>query len=427
MRIKNILNMVSIIRLPIGIVCVALLVHGCAQRPWVSDRFDQPEQALDPKERLKVYDKKLSEMLAVGRCVMNSKRSVARLVEEDAEIQLHDFPGYYRNLRDRQQALIADRRRIREVVAYTTPDENNLLVPYSHLSPFATLWYDTITPSDWRDIDDRYAQLIEFLEDMSNHTVVNYGRMLVEDPATDRSALLKPLLCTTAITELVVGVRLDYPKFFDQEDRSSDRPDKVVEPSNWLQRVTNMVPRMKNLVASTMAPSHVELANRIGGYRAECGCYAQAQAHYRTLGARFFRQHERYGDPLCGAVNGAEIAELESNLRRYVSQTNRLQRDASDFLGRFAQAEDDPLDIRSSDFLMSQLDADSRSLFNVARAQFSSAQSNRTNSSLQHAKEALICLYDAKASASGRLYLAAEFVEEDVEKELDITSEANWQ
>jgi hypothetical protein len=344
-------------------------------------------------------------------------------VEEDAEIQLHDFPWYYRNLRDRQQALIADRQRIREVVAYTTPDENNLLVPYSHLSPFATLWYDTITASDWRDIDNRYAQLIDFLEDMSEHTAVNYGRMLVEDPATDRSALLKPLLCTTAIAELVDGVRLDYPKFFDQQDRSPDKPEKVVEPSSWLQRVTNMVPRMKNLVVSAVAPSHVELANRIGGYRAECGCYAQAQAHYRTLGARFFRQHERYGDPLCGAVNGAEITELEGNLRRYVSQTNRLQRDANDFLGRFVQAEDDPLDTRSNDLLMSQLDADSRSLFNVARAQFSSAQRNRTNSSLQHAKEALVCLYDAKARASGRLYLAAEFVEE----ELDITSEANPQ
>ncbi len=426
MRIKNILNMVSTIRLSIGIVCVALLVNGCAQRPWVSDRFDEPERALEPKERLKVYDKKLSEMLAVSRCVMNSKRSVARLVEEDAEIQLHDFPWYYRNLRDRQQDLIADRQRIREVVAYTTPNENNLLVPYSHLSPFATLWYDTITPSDWRDIDDRYAQLIKFLDDMSEHTAVNYGRMLVEDPATDRSALLKPMLCTTAITELVDGVRLDYPKFFDQEDRASDKPEKVekiVEPLNWFQRITNMVPRMRNLVASTIAPSHVELANRIGGYRAECGCYNQAQAHYRASGARFFRQHERYGGPLCDAVNGAEIAELETNLRRYVSQTNRLQRDASDFLGRFAQAEDDPLDIRISDFLMSRLDADSRSLFNVARAQFSSAQGNRTLSSLQHAKEALICLYDAKASASGRLYLAAEFVEE----ELDITSEANPQ
>jgi hypothetical protein len=421
MRIKNILNMGSIIRLPISIVCVALLVHGCAQRPWVMDHFDEPEQALDPKKRLKVYDKKLSEMLAVGRCVMNTKRSVARLVEEDAEILLLGFPWYYRNLRDRQQALISDRQRIREVVAYTTPDENNLLVPYSHLSPFATLWYDTITPSDWRDIDDRYAQLIHFLNDMSEHAATNYGRMLVEDPATDRSALLKPLFCTSAITELVDGVRLDYPKFFDQEDRASDKPEKVVEPSNWFQRITNMVPRMKNLVASTIAPSHVEVANRIGGYRAECGCYTQAQAHYRTSGARFFRQHERYGDSLCGAVNGAEIAELESNLRRYVSQTNRLQRDASDFLGRFAQAEDDPLDIPFSDSLMSRLDADSRSLFNVARAQFSSAQRNRTLSSLQHAKEALICFYDAKASALGRLYLAAEFVEEG----LDIKSEAN--
>lgn len=419
MHIKKTIDIFSIIRLQI-IVLGMLLIQGCALPSWTSERFDQPEQALDPKQRLQVYDKKITKMLTVGRCVMNSKRSVARLVEEDAEIQLRDFPGYYRKLDERQQALIADRQRIREVIDYTTPNKNNLLVPYSHLSPFATIWYDTITPSDWRRIDKRYADYITFLDDMTEHTRANYARMLVQEPATDRSALLKPLFCTTAIAELVVGIKLDYPKFFDQEQRQPTMFGKISDSPEWLQKVSGIVPRMANLVVSTVAPKHVALANHIGAYRAECACYSQAQSHYKAAGARFYRQNQRYGEPLCSAVETPQMAQLDTDLRRFVSQKNSLQRDASDFLGRFSYPENDPLDGDDGKAILGLMTDNSRSLFNVARAQFGSSQRNRSESSLNHAREALVCLYDAQARASGELYLSADYIDETPENALEM-------
>ena len=369
------------------------------------------EDQMHPKDRLHAYDRKIERVLAVGKCIANGSRSIKRSLEYstlDLSILILEFE----ELRRKQKILGLDRQRIRDVIYNTTPNPQKLMQPYSHLQPYAQLWYESITSKDWLAIDERYDQHISFLYRMAEMVMDYHDEISWQDPDLDRSSLLKPMFCSTALETLLYGNKLDHPAFFDQILLHNEL-DNGSKTTRWKKYVPDFFAG-SSLKIGVTGESHVKWINQLGAYRDSCDCNRQAQKKYKISGARFFSQSQVFGDLLCRSLSDQEVTLLETYKREQISAVNEKksqpiseQRDLLDF---FKTVSPNLTQEERALYYQQNFQRHYVSLFNVARAQFADSLKNREQSSLQHSRDALVCLYDARAKMRKNQYLAADFV-----------------
>lgn len=370
------------------------------------------EKKVHPKDRLYAYDKKIGRVLSVGRCMANGSRSIQRSLEYTS-VDLPFLKRQFEELRKRQETLNMDRQRIRDVVYNTTASPQKYMQPYSHLSPYAELWYESITSNDWRAIDERYDEHITFLYRMAAMVTDYHDDIFLQEPDLDRSSLLRPMFCSTALETLLYENKLDHPAFFEQK-LLHNTLDTDVNTTRWKKYVPNFFSAL-NSKTGAAGDSHVRWVNRLGAYKDSCDCYGQVQRKYKRFGARFFSQNQFFGDLLCGSLEEQELNNLETYKREHISAVNeeksRSITKQSDLLDFFKTVRPDRIQEEQALRHQEHLQRHYISLLNVARAQFADSQRNREQSSLQHSRDALVCLYDARAKMRGNQYLAADFIE----------------
>lgn len=386
---------------------VLVTLQGCALRTILPETWVSEQQAIDPKVQLRDYSKKLAALLPVGRCVVNTGNAVSEL-SASSSFDLDSVTELYQDLTVRQNAVSEDHRRIREVIQNTTANATNYMQPYSHLSPFSALWYDTISPQDWDEIESRYQGHIAFLENLSEQSISGYRELLVADPRSDRSILLRPVLCVTAIAELIQGVKQDAASFFDNTAEYDKKAVAQRLSAMWHRGVSGLTSSWRNLRTTSAVKEHVFWVNRLHGYRDGCTCYTQTQNWYALTGARFYRQNQIYGDQLCARVNSADVKALDTTLRDFVDNTHRIRGNAEDLMTKVSVADNNPFDDEGTKAHLELMEQNSQALLRVARAQFAESFRNRADSTVDPARQALMCFYEASARADSGSYYTTE-------------------
>ena len=391
------------------------LLQGCAMQSWVVDRysdFSKPKENIysDPAEKFRVYDKTLGKMIALGRCAMNTKSEIDELIEFSAP-NLEPFDDFYSLLESQQKLLKADRDKIRSVIRSTTIDPNNLLEPYSHVSGFAEVWYDSISHREWIAIDNRIEEHIATVEELTAETVKGYNQLMLENAAIDRESLMRPLFCASAIPLVKGGVKLDKPGYFEMAYVSKNKESESFNPVSWLTGFKNGSPS-----------GHVDLVNKIHSYRDDCNCYSAAQSDYTSGGSRFYMQSRQYGESLCAATREKQLDEFEDHLRNFISTVNSEQLEIEDMLDRkllskivepFVEREDDPLPEILGSSLLETLNKDSDIFYEIAKVQYAHSRRAREEHNIKIARKTLTCLHDARARSAGNLYLEQDFISEE--------------
>ena len=374
------------------------------------------EKTIHPRDRLHAYDKKIGKVLSVGRCMANGSRSIQRFLEYTS-LDRPALMEKFEDLGKRQEILDMDRRRIRDVIYNTTASPQKLVQPFSHLQPYADLWFESITPNDWRAIDERYDQHISFLYGMAAMVMDYHDEIFLQDPDLDRSSLLKPMFCSTILETLLYENKLDHPLFFERELLHNTLDDGVRE-TRWKKYVPNFFAGSDLKIGGT-GDSHVKWVNRLGAYQDSCDCYRQAQQKYKKTGARFFRQSQVFGDLLCESLEDQEVANLESYKREHISAINERKSQPftkrSDLLDFFKTVKPNLTQEERAIQYQQNLQRYYVSFVNVARAQFADSMKNQEQSSLQYSRDAMVCLYNARAKMRGNQYLAADYVQYEKE------------
>ena len=110
-----------------------------------------------------------------------------------------------------------------------------------------------------------------------------------------------------------------------------------------------------------------------------------------------------------------DLTNLESYKREHISAINerKLQpfTKRSDLLDFFKTVKPDLTQEQRAIHYQQNLQRYYVSFFNVARAQFADSMKNREQSSLQYSRDAMACLYNARAKMRGNQYLAADYVQ----------------
>jgi hypothetical protein len=396
------------------LVVISMLLQGCSVQSWVVDKyseFSKPKERAysNAAEKFQVYDKKLGRTIGLGRCAINTRLGINEFIEFSAP-DLRGFDDTYLTLQTQQKALKADRDRIRAVIRSTTVDPDNLLEPYSHVSGFAEVWYDSITPQNWKAIDKRIEAHIRKVEGLAAISTESYNQVFLKNPTVDRSPLMRPVFCASAVPLIEQAAKLDKPGYFDMAHNLHYKKSGRVNPIAWLANFDNKTSQ------------HVSLANKINSYRDECRCYAGAQSGYKSHGARFYIQTLHYGDSFCAATQDKELEEIEEQLRNFISTVNTEKLGMEEmidkkiinkFIESFLEREDDPFPQISGSELLEELGAKSDIFYHIAQVQYAHSRREREEHNIKIARKTLTCLHDARAKGAGNLYLGADFVDEE--------------
>ena len=405
------ISLASVLKL----LVISMLLQGCSVQSWVVDKyseFSKPKGRAysDPAEKFQVYDKKLGRTIGLGRCAINTRLGINEFIEFSAP-DLIGFDDTYLTLQTQQKALKADRDRIRAVIRSTTVDPDNLLEPYSHVSGFAEVWYDSISPQDWKAIDKRIEAHIRKVEGLAAISTESYNLVFLENPSVDRSPFMRPVFCASAVPLIEQGAKLDKPGYFDMAYNLEYKKSGGINPIAWLAGFYD-----------GKTSQHVLLANKINSYRDECLCYAEAQSGYKSHGARFYIQTLHYGDSFCAATQDQELEEIEEQLRNFISTVNTEKlgteqmfdkKIINNFIESFVEREDDPLPQISGSELLEELGAKSDIFYDIAQVQYAHSRREREEHNIKIARKTLTCLHDARAKSAGNLYLGADFVGEE--------------
>ena len=237
MRLLKAASKPNFVTSSLQLVAVYALLQGCSLQSWVVDQYSdysKPEEKKysSPAEKFRIYDKNLGRMIGLGRCAINSKSAIDEFVEFSVQ-NLGDFDGSFVLLETQQKRLKEDRARIRSVIRSTTVDPNNFLEPYSHVSGFAEVWYDSISPREWKAIDERMEEHIIAVEELTTESIKGYNKAMVEHPSASRASLMRPLLCASAIPLFEMGAKLDRPGYFEKAYGIERKKGKSFSPMTW--------------------------------------------------------------------------------------------------------------------------------------------------------------------------------------------------
>ena len=412
--LDNLCKPISLARV-LQLLVISVLLQGCSVQSWVVDKyseFSKPKERAysDPAEKFQVYDKRLGRTIGLGRCAINTRLGINEFIEFSAP-DLRGFDDTYLTLQTQQKALKADRDRIRAVIRSTTVDPENLLEPYSHMSGFAEVWYDSISPQNWKAIDRRIEAHIRQVEGLAAISTESYNQIFLENPSVDRGPLMRPVFCASAVPLIKQGAKLDKPGYFDMAYDLGYNKSGGVNPITWLADFSD-----------GKTSQHVSLANKINSYRDECRCYAEAQSGYKTGGARFYSQTLRYGDSFCAATQDKELEKIEDQLRNFISTVNTEKlgtermidkKIITKFIESFVEREDDPLPQISGSELLRELGAKSDIFYDIAKVQYAHSRREREEHNIKIARKTLTCLHNARAKSAGNLYLGADFVDQE--------------
>ena len=397
------------------LVAVYALLQGCSLQSWVVDQYSdyskpKEKKYSSPAEKFRLYDKKLGKMIGLGRCAINSKSGIDELVEFSV-LNLGDFDDSFLVLETQQKRLKQDRARIRSVIRSTSVDPNNFLEPYSHVSGFAEVWYDSISSREWKAIDERMEEHIKAVEELTTESIKGYNKVMLEHPSASRASLMRPLLCASAIPLFKMGAKLDRPGYFEKAYGVERKKGEGFSPMTWFVGFTDGA-----------GAEHVAHVNKINSYREECNCYVAAQNDYKPGGARFYSQSQKFGDSLCASTNDEVLMEIEEQLRSFISIINTEKLKMKDMLDKkiiskfvepFVHREDDPLLQFGYSEVLQELGMKSDIFYDVAKVQYAHSRRAREESNIKIARNTLACLHDARARSAGGLYLGPEFIQED--------------